>query len=214
MPARKHYVCSIEGCEKPHQAKGWCTHHYNTNRNHGSPTYFEDLPPKDPICKEESCGDASRIRGYCKRHYLKARWKKTIEVERRSSKKCEMCSKPYYAKGYCVDHYAQFRYHGDPCRRDRRRKGSGHTNKKGYRHIYVDGKRIQEHRHVMEKHLGRPLEPYENIHHINGRKDDNRLDNLELWSTSQSPGQRVTDKLGYALAILDKYQSLVDAGVL
>ena len=66
---------------------------------------------------------------------------------------------------------------------------------------------IFEHRKVMQDLLGRPLLPEENVHHINGVRDDNRPGNLELWSTSQPQGQRVEDKIRWArefLAVYDK----------
>lgn len=75
----------------------------------------------------------------------------------------------------------------------------------GYRSLLRGGRYQMEHRLVMEQHIGRPLEAHENVHHINGVRNDNRLENLELWSSSQPPGQRVEDKVAWAIEILKRY---------
>lgn len=46
---------------------------------------------------------------------------------------------------------------------------------------YMSRGYLLQHRVVMEEHLGRPLTRSENVHHINGNRVDNRLENLELW---------------------------------
>ncbi len=57
----------------------------------------------------------------------------------------------------------------------------------------------------MMKHIGRKLYKHENVHHINGIRDDNRIENLELWSTKQPYGQRVEDKIAFCKEFLSDY---------
>lgn len=93
-----------------------------------------------------------------------------------------------------------------------RKRKTKHSN--GYIRVYYPthpdaNKRghIAEHRLVMEQHLGRRLTKTETIHHINGKRDDNRLENLELWASGHPRGQRIEDLITYAKEILTKYDN-------
>jgi len=58
----------------------------------------------------------------------------------------------------------------------------------------------------MEQALGRKLYRDETVHHRNGVRIDNRIENLELWSKNHPAGQRVVDKIEWAKEILARYE--------
>lgn len=60
--------CSIEGCNNKHDAKGYCSAHYNRKKKYGDPLYF---PPKKPErkCSIDGCDKKHTCKGFCKKHY-------------------------------------------------------------------------------------------------------------------------------------------------
>lgn len=128
------------------------------------------------------------------------------EKGRRSTGKeiCRGCGKEFST--YHDEHFCS-----RECGYDYLSKNHGKWNEKnrryidahGYVHLRMPGHRlasangyVREHRYVMEEFLGRPLDESERIHHKNGNRSDNRIENLELWSAGKKkdpPGQRLVD---------------------
>lgn len=97
---------------------------------------------------------------------------------RLTSKRKKYITKSGYVKIYLPDH--------------------SNTDRNGY---------VLEHVLVMSDYLKRPIQDKETIHHKNGVRSDNRLENLELWSTHHAFGQRAEDLVVYAKEILEKYNN-------
>lgn len=123
------------------------------------------------------------------------------------------CVKLQRCCGLCEEHYKKYLAYGNVEESRRAKNRDGHITKYGYRRIWKPGHpnsnnfgTILEHRFVMSEFLGRPLANNENIHHMNGDRLDNRIENLELWTSRQPPRQRVSDLIKWAHDILDKYE--------
>lgn len=133
-----------------------------------------------------------------------------LSRELRDTRSCSVsdCDRPYYRQGLCSMHCQRLRHKGvlGPVHRLKREDGQWYLNAQGYRQTSIDGKSVLEHRVIMAIYLRRNLLPHENVHHINGIKDDNRLENLELWEHSQPSGQRVVDKVAWAKELLRLYE--------
>lgn len=170
-------------------------------------------PSSDP-CEIPDCGKKRQALGLCPAHYARLRkWGDPLGVAPRSAywdrgrTTCSVADCDTHVatikRGFCAKHDYKFRRYGDPLAGRTfapRGFGSTYTDTNGYVvERDSEGQKILQHRRVMAEVMGRPLAAHENVHHINGIRDDNRPENLELWVTPQPQGQRVSDLVAWVI---------------
>lgn len=179
MPYANDYPCAVEDCIRPKRNKLYCTTHHVRWKKWGDPLgnapHGNNL--KFTYCTVEGCANKHSAQGLCATHYSRVRIVGDANIVRKKQpKELRTITHEGYINIYSPNHPFVNR-----------------TNK------------MLEHRLVMEQMIGRYLEKHENVHHKNGNRSDNRPENLELWSVSQPSGQRIEDKVRYALEILSLY---------
>lgn len=222
-------TCAVDGCDRPWVAREWCGKHYQRWKKYGTTDgnpnrveYLIDLPfrsrTRSDECLFDGCSDPSRQRGLCYGHYAHLRLHGELRPKQGQTppRICGFpeCGRKHTAHGWCEAHNRQARVNPDAMfpvgnrpRKGRAATGNGYilTWAPEHPNARKSGWAL-EHVVVMSAQLGRPLRPDENVHHKNGDRADNRLSNLELWSHWQPKGQRVEDKVAWAVELLRFYQ--------
>lgn len=209
MAKRTGAPCSIEGCDKPTLARGWCAMHYNRWRTYGEPGEAEPRRFQPRPCAVDGCENLTGRKGgegYCPTHYRRLSLYGDPLLTKETATRCEVCGKgPTVVRarrdGLCREHYIEW-----VCAEVVAGRIEPNTERAGYQYISVFKKQYPVHRLVLEHKLGRKLQPGETPHHKNGVRSDNRPENLELWVKPQPNGQRAEDLVRW---VVEHYPDLV-----
>lgn len=169
-------TCSVDDCDRPRYGKGLCNGHWQRQRRGLDVNVPLRMRNKGKACSIDGCERAAISRGMCMGHYQRKGGRKALD-EPVGPYHRSLKTKPGYVTVFRPDH--------------------PNSNVRGW---------IGEHRLVMAEALGRPLLSDEIVHHKNGIKDDNRIENLELCVRRQPPGQRVADLLPWARELVARYE--------
>lgn len=213
--------CSVDGCDRTIYSRDLCEKHYRRVLRNGDPLALRRTPGQK-TCVVHGCRRPAAARGLCHGHYQRLiRGSELTDNEPLTRKKQEpicsvqTCGRPSSAKGLCKTHLTRLQKFGDvqSGKPIRTRGRDGHIKHgyrvvpvpSDYRHLVNGQTMVAEHRLLVAIHLRRPLHDDESVHHKNGNRLDNRLTNLELWSRWQPQGQRIEDKVAFALELLRRY---------
>lgn len=143
---------------------------------------FERRSPNAKYCSQRCALDAIHER----------RIDQTVTV-----RPCETCGELFRPRPGGAGRFCSrgCHYEGQVGEKSALHKGGRFLNSHGYMIVLIEGTRKYEleHRRVMAEHIGRPLSKTETVHHINGIRTDNRIENLELWEGRHGSGQRAHD---------------------
>ena len=214
--------CEVPGCDRRYEAEGYCNpHRYRST--HGLPL---DTPTRkifpEHKCEVPGCDRKHNTKGYCGTHYY--RFQRGLPLDTPTRKifpehKCKQkdCDRTAFNKDYCAKHFhavsKDIIRSTDPGLWTFKDKKKRSLDSEGYVIVRVHyGKYVcymLEHRVIVAQHYGLVLTDKETVHHKNGIRSDNRIENLDIRPCGMHPpGQSLPDIMQFAMEVIDHYGEL------